>query len=885
MRFARWLDVLRLRLRSLLRGERVDAELDRELRAHLEHQIDENVAHGMTPEDARLAARRAFGGIDQVKEEARDTRGVALIDNLARDLRYTLRGLPRQPMLLVAATVSIALGVGGNIAVFSLAKELLFAAPHARRPQELVQIGVSHGSHAKYQRWIDLEASGALAQIAGHGIEKQVNWLSGDAAVSITPMIVTANFFDVTGIPFSMGRGFSADEARAERDPRMAVVSHSFWRRELRGDSGAVGRAIVLNGESYTILGVLAPRLRSVAGYGITPAVYVALNRALVPEMHSPNATVVKLLGRLKPGQSLAQGRAAVDAWDRRLARLEGDTMYAGVQEFARAGALSGGKGARLAGAFFTLLGLVSLFVLFIACANVAGLLIARGTARRQEIAVRLALGGTRARLLQQFLVEGFWLALLGTVVGVALSVGFMRLVNGLTLPIDVPIELHLALDGPVFAYALGLVLISMLFCSLFPALNATRLSLTPALKREEPHYASRRFSARAVLLTGQVTISTVLLVTAFLFVRNLARAQVTDPGFEVEHALVAQIGFVYGRPDADHIALLDAAVERVSALPGVESVAYSNAVPLTMSGGSSNGRTARIDDSAESQHVEYSLSFVGAAYFATLGIRLLQGREFQTADRQGAPSVAIVNEEFVRRYFGGRSAVGSVLRFVGDTTAVPYQIVGVVANSKHIMIGEDQRAAFYLPLLQSAEEPEVAFVLARTRSDPASLVTAVRQTIGELDRSMAVAVEPMRTKLAFALLPSQIIAVLLGSLGALGLLLAMFGLYAIVSYSVSRRVREIAIRGALGATRGRIARLVTRDASALVAIGLVLGLGLAALVTQPLARFLVAGLSTTDPLTFVGTAAAFTLVSLLASWFPARRAARIDPAIAMRLD
>ncbi|MGH7718242.1 MAG: ABC transporter permease, partial [Gemmatimonadaceae bacterium] len=590
MKLGRWVDVSRLRLRSLFRRERVDAELERELRFHLEQQIDENVARGMSVDDARFAARRAFGSVDQVKEEAREARGVNVIDNLARDLGYTLRGLRRQPMLLVAATVSIALGVGGNIAVFSLAKELLFAPPHARRPQELVQIGVSHGSHVTYQRWLDLEASGALAHIAGYSIEKQLNWLNGDAAVSITPMLVTANFFEVTGIALAMGRGFSAEEARAESDPHLAVISHPFWRRELGSDSAVVGRAMVLNGEQYTILGVLAPRLRSVVGYGITPSVYVPLNRTLAPEMHTPNAMVVRLLGRLKPEQSLARGRAALDAADRRLARLEGDTLYAGVQEFARAGGLASGKAGRFLGGFFTLLALTSLFVLFIACANVAGLLIARGTARRRGIAVRLALGGTRARLLQQFLVEGFWLALLGTVCGVALSVAFMHLVNGFAFPVAPPIELHLALDGPVFVCALGLVLLSMLFCALLPALNATRLSLTPALKREEPQYASRRFTPRAVLLTGQVTVSTVLLVTAFLFVRNLARTQDTDPGFEVEHTLVAQLGFVQGRAGADHTALLDASVDRVRALPGVASVAYSSAVPLTMHSGSING-------------------------------------------------------------------------------------------------------------------------------------------------------------------------------------------------------------------------------------------------------------------------------------------------------
>ncbi len=879
----RCLDIVRLRVRSLFWRARVDAELDRELRAHLEQQVEENLAFGMTPGEARRAALSTFGGVERVREEARDARGVTFIENLVRDLRYTLRTLLREPMLLVAATISIALGAAANLAVFSLAQEFIFAAPDVRRPEELVQMQVSHGSHASYQRWLDLDASGALASVAGYSIDREINWLDGDAATSIVPMMVTANFFDVTGVPVARGRGFSAEEARAERDPRAIVVSHTFWQRELGGDTVVLGRALVLNGESYTVLGVLAPRVRSVVGFGIAPGVYVPLSRTLVPDLHSPDAAVVQLLGRLKPGQSLTEGRAAVDVVDRRLGRLQGDTLYAGVLEFAPVGTMRSARFIRVVGPFFGLLALVSLFVLLIACANVAGLLIARGTRRRQEIAIRLAIGGTRSRLVQQFLVEGFWLALIGTVGGVTFSFWFMQLINGLSLPVPVPIELHLAPDGPVFFCALGLVLLSMVFCALLPAVNGTRLTLVPALKREEPFHATRRFTARGVLLTGQVTLSTLLLVTAFLFVRNLARTQVTNPGFEVDRALVAQVGFVQGRGEANRVLFLQAAVERLEALPGVVHAAFANAVPLTPHGGSTSGLSARIDDRANAEHVEFARLLVGPGYFSTLGIRLLRGREFQVNDAPGAPSVAIVNEEFTRRHFSGASAIGSRLRF--EQEGLELEIVGVVANGKHRTLGEDQRAALYLPLLQHPEQLGIAFVLARTRGDPALLVNAVRQSIGDLDRSVSVEAQPMQSALTFALLPSRIGAAVLGSLGLLALVLAAFGLYAIVSYNVSRRTGEIAIRAALGASRARILRLIIADASVLVGVGVLVGLGIAALVTAPLATFLVAGLSATDPVSFAATALVFLLVSILASWLPARNATRVSPATAMRLD
>jgi predicted permease len=638
-----------------------------------------------------------------------------------------------------------------------------------------------------------------------------------------------------------------------------------------------------LNGQSYTIVGVLAPRLKSVAGFGLAPGIYLPLNRTLVPDLQAPSAAVVKLLGRLKPGQSFAEGRAALDAVDRRLARLAGDSLYGGVQVFARVGGLGSGKAVRVISGFFALLGLVSLFVLLIACANVAGLLIARGTRRRQEIAIRMAIGGSRSRVVQQLLVEGFWLAVLGTTGGLLLSLVFMRLINSMSLPVPFPIALHLAPDRAVFLCALGVVILTLLCCAVLPAMHATRMTLVRALKTEEPFYLMRRVTARGVLLTGQVAVSTILLVTSFLFVRNLMRTQVTNPGFEVNRTLVAQVGFVRGRNVDDHPVFLRSAVERVRALPGVVDASYADGVPLTVHGGSTSGLSARIGGNAKPEHVQFARQLVGPAYFRTIGIRLIAGREFEHTDGPGATAVVIINEEFSRRYFRGENPVGQHITFTDDRKE-DLVVVGVAANGKHLTLGEDQRAALYRPIEQQRKEG-VLFMIVRTRGEPAALANSVRQAIGELDRSISVAVEPMTSALQFALLPSRIGATVLGTLGMLGLVLAAFGLYAMVSYTVSRRVGEIAIRSALGASRASILRLVMRDASVHVGVGLVIGLGISAFITSPLATFLVAGLSATDPLSFAGTALAFLAVSLLASWLPAQSATRVSPAAAMRLD
>jgi predicted permease len=345
----------------------------------------------------------------------------------------------------------------------------------------------------------------------------------------------------------------------------------------------------------------------------------------------------------------------------------------------------------------------------------------------------------------------------------------------------------------------------------------------------------------------------------------------------------VAQIGFVQGKRDADPAGFLEAAVDRVRNLPGVADAAYAGSLPLTVYAGSSNGLSARIDGAAQTRHVEFSREIVGPGYFSVMGIRLLAGREFAASDRPGTPAVAIVNEAFARRYLDGTRAIGRRVQFSEDSS--DFRIVGVVASSKLRTLGEDERAAIYVPLRQGEKNLSAGFVITRTRTDPAALTTPIRQALGALDKSVAVTVEPMASALQFALLPSRVGASVLGTLGVLGLVLAAFGLYALVSYSVSRRVGEIAIRSALGASRGAIIRLVMRDATFHVGIGLVLGLAISALVTSPLSAFLVAGLSATDPVSFGGTALVFVLVCLLASWLPARFAMRVSPVVAMRLD
>ncbi len=881
----RWCDRLRLRTRSLFRSTAVDASMRDELQLHLDEQIDEYVAGGMTRDEARRAALRDFGPVAAIEEECRDARRVQVLSNLLQDLRYTFRSLRRQPLLVLAATVSIAVAVGANTTIFSLASELLFATPSAKDAGRLVRIRINGNSHVSYRQWRLLDESHALNSLAGYQIENDVNWRDTESSVSLLPLIVTSNFFDVLGVPMAIGRSFTAGEAAAELHPAVAVISHGFWQRRLGRDRNIVGRILTLNGRPYTVLGVLPADFKALPGYGVAPEVYLPLSQELMPDLNEPRAAIVELFGRLGDGQTIDQGRAALTAAGYNARPLLNEAKFGDVTQFSPAGGFRRMGDFREVGAFFAVLLIAVGLILAIACANVAGLLLARSTVRRREIAVRVALGASRSRLVQQLLTEGLWLALFGTIAGLVLMSGLMQLIGRISLPLPIPIEIGAKIDLRLWIYSVLMLISTTVFCALAPALHATRPSLVPALKQDEARYLHRRWTLRGFLVVGQLAIALVLLLTALLFVRNLSLAARADPGFEINRTMVAQVSFVEGRYTREtREAFLRAAVERLNALPNVERATYSHSVPLTIRSGMSTGADLRLADGGESFRSQYEVNLVGPDYFSVMGIELTRGRAFTANDRSGSPVVVVINEEFATRYLAGVDPLGRHILLPGlEGQTYPAEIVGIVRNSRHRTIGESQKAAMYEPFLQRGNRGRLVHLIVRTRMDPASSVAEVRHALGEMDRSAAVDVQPMRSALAFAFLPSRVGAVLLGVLGVLGLALAMVGLYAVISYAVSRRTTEIGIRMALGATRAAVLRLVLSHAAILATCGIGLGLAIAALVTEPLAMFLVSGLSASDPLSFGLTAGLFVLVSLVAAWLPARRATRIDPVVALR--
>ena len=888
----RTFDKLRLRLRSLFRGAEVDRDLARELRAHLDEEVAANVASGMAPDEARAAAMKAFGGVASVEELCRETRRVSRIENFGRDVRYAIRTLVRQPGLLISAATSIALGVAANLAIFSLANSFLLAVPTADRPQELVHIRMNNGSHVSYPAWRQLDGSGALAAVAGFDFEGTVNWRNDTESTTIVPLLVTANFFDTLRVPIAHGRGFTETEAQAEGRPHLVVVSHGFWRRRLKSDPAAVGRQLMLNGEAYTVTGVLPEKYRSIAGAGLAPDVYLPISGDLVPSLEGRHRLIVQLVGRLRDGQELHAGRAALGAVVSRIG-AGSDPEFTAIRSFAPVGSFSqiNVQDLEEVSAFFLVLLVVAALVLAIACANVAGLLLARSLARRREIAMRISLGASRGRLIQQLLTESLVLTSAGAVVGGALAALTFVGLTRMPLPLPVPVELQFTLDWQTVSLAFGLIAFSTCVTGLVPALQATRPAQLPAIKLDDRVIPSRRFTMRGLLVAGQVAVSMLLLVAALLFVRSLGTALTVNPGFDIDPVLAARLSFVEGRQGStDHQAVEDI-VERIRAIPGVASAAFAEGVPLTIAAGSRTGMDMNVDGRDGPVRVEYSSNQVGPDYFKTMGINMVQGRDFTDADRRGPPTI-IVNEEFARRYFASPNPIGRRIRDPQrhSNDAPPTaggagrEVIGVVSNGKYRTLAEKQDAAVYAPFLRGGPQRQ-AHILIRAVGTPDALIPAVRSAVMSVDGSAAITVTPMRTALGFAMLPSRIGSMLLGLMGGLGTILAMVGLFGVVSFTVSRRTAEIAIRMTLGASRRTVLLLVLRDAGRLIVGGVIAGLVLAWIVTTPLSAFLVSGVTPADPWSFGGATVLLMAASIAAIWKPAMRAVGIEPWKALKGD
>ena len=869
-------------LRELLRRlayfkqtTRFNRELDDEIEFHIQMRADELEKAGASHKQALTQAQCEFGSSVRMREQTRAAWQIHWLEDLLSDLRYGLRALRRNPGFAAAAIFSLALGIGANTTMFSLTMEFLFSEPSCRDPRTLASMQVGGNSHAHMPHYRFLRDARLFDGLAGSFEEAESNWRFGNDTYRLHTMRVTENFFRVVGVPVAMGRPIEPG------DGDVVVLSDRFWKARLAGDPNVIGKPLIVDGRPYTVAGVLPADHRTVLGFGFSPDLYMPASR---------ESDIVALIARLPEGMSLGAARARLVAACEQLDKVYPNQYGPRFAWSKNVSVIPVAGIERLKSlnmipftAFFGMLLVVVGLVLLIACANVSSLLLARASARRQELAIRLAIGAGRGRIVRQLLAESLLLALMGTVAGLLLNMWLSGVMNRVQLPLPIPMQLLIQPDWRLLLYSIAVAVVSALAAGLMPALKATGEGAGAALKQTERQVGGR-WTLRNALVVGQLAVSVVLLTTGFLFVRNMARSMTMSPGFDAEHATWAYMRLVpekYTRPETTR-ALVRSALSELRTLPGVEAASIATVVPLNSN--SIQGDSIRTDVSGEVISLGFHDNFVAPDYFRTMGIPLAAGREFLPSDREGAAGVAILNENLAHRLFGNRNPVGHTLWFTDPTVGDPITIVGVARNSKYFTLGEENGVAMYFPYAQS-DSPTVNLHFLVRVARPRDVVKEIAQTLGRLDSSAAIEVKPMRDAMGFAFLPSRIGAALLGSMGVLGLALASIGLYGVLAYAVSRRIREIGLRIALGADSGTIVRMVVRQSLSLVIVGVAIGLGIAAFATRPLALFLVPGLSPTDPVTFLGVVGVLLAVAIAATLGPATRAVRIDPMTALRYE
>jgi putative ABC transport system permease protein len=871
--------------RRLWGRKKMEEELEKELLFHLDQHMADLIAQGLDPEEARRRARLALGGPEQVKERCRDTRGTRWFGDLLQDLRYGARMLTKNPGFTIVAVITLAAGIAANTTIFSIVDALVLRPLNFPNQERLVMVwergdkgeGFYYGSVAagNFNDW--REQNGAFEQFAGI-VGRSFNLTGAQQPEKFAGYAVSAGFFDALGVKPALGRTFLPGEDEPGRD-QVVVLKHSLWERRFGADPNIVGRTLTLNSKTFTVIGVMPPDFNFPFNRGEIWSP-LAFDDKAKQERHDHN---MRAMGLLKPGVGIAQANADLDAISRRAQRLFPET-----------------NAGRTAGVFdltedFTreskdymppLVGAVA-FVLLIACANVANMQFSRAFGRRKEIAVRLALGASRRRLVRQLLTESMLLALAGGVIGLLLSFWAVDLLKDAT-PEDfgrlIPGYNRFGVNRAVLLFTLATSMLTGVLFGIMPALQASKPDLNESLKEGAKGAASAdsRQRLRGAMVVAEIALSLILLVGAGLMIRSLVGMLRNDMGFNPHGVLSFQISLPDEKySEAQRRGFYDQLLKRIETLPGVVGAGAVSIVPMS---DQSAGRFFEIVgqppfEKGKGPGGDYRI--VTPGYFNVIGMSLRRGRDFTAGDNEQAQAVAIVNETFARRFLPNQEAIGR--RVIPSGTDNPLEIIGVVSDIKDQNLDSVPFPALYVPYAQA---PQNGMGIAlRAAAEPTALAGAARDEVMKLDPDLPVSnLKTLEQMIHEITTPKRLVTALMSVFAAIALLLAAVGLYAVMAYAASQRNHEIGVRMALGARSRDILRLITWQGLKLTLVGLALGMVGAFALTRVMEPLLY-GVTPTDPLTFVMISLALAGAALLACWIPARRATKVDPMIALRCE
>lgn len=857
------------------RRSKMDRELAEEMRQHLELKTRQNMAAGMSSEEAGYAAQRQLGNLTRMEEESRTSWGFPFLESLLQDVRYGLRGLRKAPGFTAVAAITLALGIGATTAIFSIVNTVLIRPLPYKDSARLAQIHTVSPMFPEFQLgeskpdFDDIQAGTHSFEAMAISQKKTTNLTAPGTPEEVDAANISANFFSLLGVSTALGRTFQPeDEERKNGD--VVLLSQHIWHERFGSDANVVGKTITLEEKLYTVIGVMPGNFES-----------PGKDDLWLPFLKSSEAASKRdnwffgVLAKVKAGQSMQAAQTELDGMAERLtSKYPGDEKgikfkLTPLQESVVGDAKSG---------FIPLLGAVG-FLLLIACANVSNLILSRGVQRQSEMAIRAALGASRPRILRQLLIESLLLSCIGGAAGILLAVYGIAAYRALA-PANVPRLNELHADFTIAWIALALSSITGILCGLAPALHTSRPDLNLALKERLASGTPTRFSMRSALVVTEVALALVLLDGSALMVQSMVRMLSVDTGFRTDHMLTAELNLPksrYATPESQQIfaqQLLDTlhANERLKNVAVSDAPAFHGLRMTTFYGNDSletGGKSTTLQERA-----------VSPEFFETMRIRLISGRIFQQTDIKGAPHVAIINEALMKRYFPGQDPIGKTIQFSPKAES-QVRIAGVVADTRDVQLRAAPRPQIYLSLIQNESQSLNLFI--RTSTDPLALATELRKTVWSIDKDQPIShVQSMTEVVSQSVAEPRFRTGLLGVFAAAGLTLTLVGIYGVVSYMAGQRTREIGIRVALGAQRGNVLQLVLGQGVRLTIAGAIVGV-LGSLALTRLLKSELFGIKPTDPVTLIGAAVLMLLVALAACYLPARRATHIDPLVALR--